>query len=589
MSELRGFRVGLVGWRSRGFVSGLVDAGAVIGGVCELDQERRGRLAELCGTSTERSFARYEDLLQAGIDAVVIGTPMHLHAPQAVVALGAGLHVLSEVTAAVSLEQCRALARAALRAEARGPVYMMAENYCYRRENVLVGELAHQGAFGTPYYADGEYLHDVKHMHHDALGQPTWRHTWQVGRNGCTYGTHSLGPILQWLQAGNGGQSDPVATVACLGSGRHTDPEHTMEDTVVMLCKLASGRLARVRLDMLSNRPHAMTNYALQGTAGAYESARAPGEVDRIWLERGGERRWHALQEFSASLPPWYVAAAERAAAAGHGGADYFVARAFVQACRGEISPPIGLRPALNWTLAGLVSQESISRGGMPLPVPALEDLIEEGPRPDPRSSAPIEGLRLKPQLVMRRPGTLPLDAPPALPPGYRLRLAGPGDAASMAQCLEAAFNSGWDAERVRRLLLEAADVSATYVVTHAQGAQGAQVVATASHREVQDRFPGASYLHFVGTHPGHRGQRLGTAVSIAVIRHGQRAGHRDTVLQTDDHRLPAIATYLALGFTPEYTHPTHAERWSAVFAALMRPPAGKRPGKADGTRPDGQ
>ena len=49
---------------------------------------------------------------RSDVDAVVIGTPMQLHASQAVAALERGVHVLSEVTAGVSLEECEALVRA---------------------------------------------------------------------------------------------------------------------------------------------------------------------------------------------------------------------------------------------------------------------------------------------------------------------------------------------------------------------------------------------------------------------------------------------------------------------------------------------
>ena len=47
----------------------------------------------------ERRFARFEDLLD--LDAIAIGTPMHLNACQCVAALDAGKHGLSEVTAEV--------------------------------------------------------------------------------------------------------------------------------------------------------------------------------------------------------------------------------------------------------------------------------------------------------------------------------------------------------------------------------------------------------------------------------------------------------------------------------------------------------
>lgn len=552
MSPRPGLRVGIVGRRGGSTAAGLRAAGAEVTALCELDSEALGRMGEQLGVALARRFLRYEDLLECGeVDAVVVGTPMHLHAPQCVAALEAGKHVLSEVTAAVSLAQCRDLLAAVRRS---GRVYMLAENYCYLRQNVLVRELAQLGAFGDRYYGEGEYIHDVKGLHHHADGSPTWRAQWQVGVNGCTYGTHSLGPVLQWLGR------EPIASVTCLGSGVHTDPEHAIEDSVVMLCKLDSGRLARVRLDMMSNRPHAMTNYTLQGTDGCYESARAAGERDRIWLRRHGEVRWHDLDELADALPLWYREGAEQAARAGHGGGDFFVARDFVRACLGEIAPPIPVEDAVAWTVAGLCSQESISRGGMPIPVPSVEALegaaaAHEGEPAQPRG----------PQLVMRAPLSLPLPELP-VPAGYALRPAKADDAEAIARCMQLAFGE-WDVDRVRRALLDAPDVQITFVAVH--DATG-QVVATASHREVPGRFPGATYLHWVGADPGHAGRRLGALVSRAVMGYGRaERGLGDAVLETDDHRLPAIATYLALGFAPEYRDPGHAARWAAVFRRL--------------------
>ncbi len=540
-------RVGIAGRRGLSTVPGLTAAGAEVSALCDADPETLARVAQLVGLPPERLFSRFEDLVAFPLDAVVVATPMHLHAPQAAAALEAGRHVLSEVTAAVSLGQCRDLLGAARRAARAGRLYMMAENYCYSRQNVLVRALADRGAFGDRYYGEGEYLHDVKALHHNPDGSPTWRARWQVGVNGCTYPTHSLGPVMQWLGR------ETIAAVTCLGSGVHTDPGHPIEDSVVMLCKLASGRLARVRLDMMSNRPHAMTNYTLQGTDGCYESARAPGERDRIWLRRLGAPAWHDIEELAGELPGWYRDGEEAAARAGHRGGDFFVARDFVRACLGEIPTPIPVEDALAWTMAGLCSQDSIARGGMPIPVPAVAAL-----EPDAGMAR-----RAGPQLVMRLPAALPV--PPADPPaGYTLRRAGPGDAEAIAACMDQAFG-GWDAARVRGRLLEAQDVQATFVAVGGDGT----VAACASHREVPGRFPGSTYLHYVAAAPGHAGRGLGAVVSAAVLAFGRRDGPRDAVLETDDHRLPAIATYLAMGFAPEYRDAGHPARWASVFRRL--------------------
>ncbi len=39
--------------------------------------------------------------------------------------------------------------------------------------------------------------------------------------------------------------------------------------------------------------------------------------------------------------------------------------------------------------------------------------------------------------------------------------------------------------------------------------------------------------------------------------------------LCTDDWRLPAVKTYLNLGFEPEIIHESHPARWKAVFETL--------------------
>jgi mycothiol synthase len=42
-------------------------------------------------------------------------------------------------------------------------------------------------------------------------------------------------------------------------------------------------------------------------------------------------------------------------------------------------------------------------------------------------------------------------------------------------------------------------------------------------------------------------------------------------VLETDDFRLPAVRTYLRLGFVPEPRTPGDARRWSKVLRNLAR------------------
>jgi len=280
-----------------------------------------------------------------------------------VAALERGIHVLSEVPAATDLEQCFQLAEAARAGRAQ---YMMGENYCYMRETVLVRAMAEAGAFGETYYGEGAYIHELKWLN----AQTPWRRFWQFGIDGNTYPTHSLGPLLQWTRK-------RVETVACLGSGRHYRDEHDQpyenQDTTLTLCRLAGGGLVKLRLDLISERPSNGTEYLLQGTRGAYLSSRHDENEPVVWLkDRSPEKeQWEPLSKYADEfLPGHWKNPPKEALEALHGGGDYFVVRDFVDSIRNGTAPPIDVYAALDMTVPGLVSQESIRRGGVPLPVP---------------------------------------------------------------------------------------------------------------------------------------------------------------------------------------------------------------------------
>ena len=54
----------------------------------------------------------------------------------------------------------------------------------------------------------------------------------------------------------------------------------------------------------------------------------------------------------------------------GHGGGDYFEIVDFVDSVRGKAPCPIGIHEAMDMTLPGLVSQQSILEGGRWMSVP---------------------------------------------------------------------------------------------------------------------------------------------------------------------------------------------------------------------------
>ena len=361
MERIRFGIVGAVG-RGNSYVRSLSAHPATeIVALCDIRLEEAKRAAAELGV--EHVFGSVDALLDAEVvDAVVIGTPMQFHAPQAMAALARDVHVLCEVTAGVSIEECRDLVCAARLSSAQ---YMMAENYAYMKQNVLVCALVEQGLFGDVYYGEGAYIHELKGLNE----QTPWRRRWQTGVNGSTYPTHSLGPVLQWF----GGQR--VTAVCAMGTGHHyRDPrgdQYEMEDSVTMMCRMSRGGLVQIRVDMLSERPHQMTHYALQGTDGCYESGDGFRGEARIWLRsRSQAHQWEALSELESFLPDYWKNPPEEVLRAGHGGGDWWEVQDFVDSIREGRPAPIDIDAAMDMTLPGLASQESIAQGGTWVAVP---------------------------------------------------------------------------------------------------------------------------------------------------------------------------------------------------------------------------
>lgn len=174
----------------------------------------------------------------------------------------------------------------------------------------------------------------------------------------------------------------------------------------------------------------------------------------------------------------------------------------------------------------------------------------------------------LKPQLHMRRPDLT--DLPPiALPAGYALRFFQDGDAAHWSRIIQVSF--GWPPEQCDFAKIMRADAAflpeRIMFITHQE-----QPVATASAYYRASFMPDFGMLHYVGVLPGHQGMRLGYWVSLAALWRMRDDSRRGAWLSTDDFRLPAIKTYLALGFEPLLIHENQRERWPRAFTALGRP-----------------
>lgn len=336
--------------------------GATVTALYDIDNEKVSHAAAEIGA---QAFTDYEAFLKAGIDAVVVASPVPFHAEQAIAALNAGKHVLSEVIACTTVNEARSLVTAARGSSAK---YMMAENYRYLDEVELLKRMQVDHRFGELYYAEGEYLHDCKDLWYETNGELTWRGRGLLG----VYCTHSLGPLLYIT-------GDRVATVSALkvpGGKFDARTGHATMDLMQMVTD--GGLVLRVRVDTASPRPHQMAYYALQGTGGSFESWRGGGDVSKIWLAdehepsrvSGDGAAWHPVSEQAERYIPDRLAAPPEAKVGGHGTSEFWMLPEYLSAIRGEREVPIDVYRALDYTLPGIIAAESAQDGGAPHAVP---------------------------------------------------------------------------------------------------------------------------------------------------------------------------------------------------------------------------
>ncbi|MDD4679450.1 MAG: Gfo/Idh/MocA family oxidoreductase [Clostridia bacterium] len=359
-------KVGIVGAAGRpsAFLAAFKESGkAALTAACDLNQEALDKaLSDVEGV---KRYTDYMEMLEKGdLDVVIIGTPMHLHVSQSIDALKKNINVFSEVTAAISIEECKMLLEACKLSRAQ---YMMGENCNYMKPYMIIQEMVRAGVFGDVFYAEGEYLHDIREL----LYKTPWRRKYQFETRGITYGTHSLGPILSWMEG------DRVESVCCVGTGRHNldlkGAPIDGDDSAVMICKTAKGRLIKIRTDLSSPRPYSL-NYVLQGTNAAYEGSFQGGGCsrDHVWINgKSAENQWDKLDNYEKKyLPRLWQDFGSKAEASGHGGSDVVIMTDFIDSIYEGRKVPIDIYDSLDMTLPGLVSQESILLEGRWLSVP---------------------------------------------------------------------------------------------------------------------------------------------------------------------------------------------------------------------------
>ena len=388
MSEL--IKIGVLGLGGRG--QGLVkhailpaceDLGMEITAVYDPYEDRTTAGANIVEEITgKRPFeAKTEDELLAipDIKAVIIPSAWEAHIPLAIKAMRAGKYAAFEVGGAYSLQECWDLVRTS---EETGMPCMLLENCCYGQRELMITNMVRQGVLGDIVHCAGGYQHDLRGEISHGNENRHYRLRNYMNRNCENYATHELGPIAKLLDINNGNRMISLTATASCSKGLHEyivedrGPDHPLSkvefaqgDIITTVIKCAKGQTIVLSLDTTLPRFYSR-GFTIRGTKGSYFEDMDCIFQDKIHHEAewGSKPIWGNAAEYEEQYqhPLWKNYDPK----GGHGGMDYLVISAYLEAVKKNAKPPIDAYDAAAYMCITALSEESIQKGGAPIAIP---------------------------------------------------------------------------------------------------------------------------------------------------------------------------------------------------------------------------
>ncbi|HNR32552.1 MAG TPA: Gfo/Idh/MocA family oxidoreductase [Candidatus Hydrogenedentes bacterium] len=380
-------RVGVIGTGNRGrslMGTMLGMPGVLFPAVCDINPDAAAAasaIVEKAGLPKPEVYVgdalHYRDLIaRDDLDAIIIATYWQWHAPMAVDAMKAGKYTGVEVPAALTFDECRQLVDT--HEQTKVPC-MMLENWSFRRDNLAVLNMIRQGLLGEMVHCHCAHSHDcIDHWFFDTQGNIRWGGEFLLKRNCDQYPTHSLGPVLSWLDINCGDAFDYCTSAATDSRGinayfrRKFGPDHPnaqreykQGDIVTSLVRTKKGKTIVINYDMQLPRPYD-NRWTVQGTLGLYNEQR-----DAVYIEGRSPKyhEWESFPPYQAEFDhAWWKAMEAEANAAGHGGTDYLELSLFLKAVREKGPTPIDVYDSVTMSSLIPLSEASIAQGSAPVP-----------------------------------------------------------------------------------------------------------------------------------------------------------------------------------------------------------------------------
>jgi predicted dehydrogenase len=303
-------RIGIIGTGNRGShhagtISRITDV--EIKAVADLNAERFERIKmTLLNTDQNPEYYTGSDEVwkemceRSDLDLILITTPTYMHAKMAIYAMEQGKHVITEVPAAVTIEECWELVKTSERTKKH---CMMMENYSFMPFHMTTLNMAKQGFFGEIVHGDGAY--NTSKMGNNFSKTTYWNSWWlrmYGSRKGNIYPTHGMGPIAQMMNINRGDQLDFLVSVESKDfMMKDKAKELAKEDPYFeefakmdyrgnmssMLIKTKQGRTLNIQHDATSPSPHNLI-HGIYGTKGSVLYDPAPHRIglgNHLWAD----------------------------------------------------------------------------------------------------------------------------------------------------------------------------------------------------------------------------------------------------------------------------------------------------------------
>ena len=288
----------------------------LVAGAFSSDLERSHASAAELGVSSDRSYARFEDMAvqeaarEDGIDAVSIVTPNNLHSDAAIAFLNAGIPVICDKPLAATSEQAAALARAARSSDVP---FFLTHNYTgyplIREARAMVA----RGDLGTIRVVQAEYAQGwlAKSIEAEGQKQASWRtDPAKSGAGGAIgdIGTHALN-LVSFVM--NQMPTRLSADLQCFGPGRQLD------DNAHILLHFDSGARGMIWSSQIAVGCENGLRLRIYGERGGLEWSQEDPNRMKVtsldaparWLTRAGEGTAAMATRIPAGHPEGYLEA----------------------------------------------------------------------------------------------------------------------------------------------------------------------------------------------------------------------------------------------------------------------------------------